>query len=82
MKNAALGYGYIRETTDTSLGIHLHACVATFNPTCLSRCLPTEGLLFLNLLNVCDMNSIMYASYDVWDEFLLMDSKLHLKLVL
>jgi len=60
---AALGYGYIGETTDTtqqtntSLAIHLHTCVATFNPTRLSRYLPTEGLLFLCLLDVCDMNS-------------------------
>jgi hypothetical protein len=48
MKNAALRYGNIGETTDTtqqtntSLSIHLHTCVATFNPTRLSRCLPTE----------------------------------------
>jgi len=53
---------YIAARTDTTqqtnicLGLHLQICVATFNLTCLSRLLPTKGLIFLSLLVVSDVN--------------------------
>jgi len=53
---------YIAARTDTTqqtnfcLGLHLQACVATFNLTYLSRLLPTKGLIFLSLLVVSDVN--------------------------
>jgi hypothetical protein len=55
-------YGCIVDRTDTRekinicLGINLQTCVATFNPTSLSRLLATEGLLSVSLLIVGDAN--------------------------
>ena len=55
------GNDYTGSTTDTTqqtnicLGIHRLTYVATFNPTCPSRLLPTKGLLFLNVLIVGDV---------------------------
>ena len=55
------GRGYFGARTDTTqqtnicLGIHRQICVATFNPTCLSRLLATKGLLVLRLLIVGDV---------------------------
>ena len=55
------GYGYITARTDTTqqtnmcLGIHFQTCVATFNPTCLFRLLPTTVLLFLCVFIVGDV---------------------------
>jgi len=44
------------QQTNFCLGLHLQTCVATFNLTCLSRLLPTKGLIFLSLLVVSDVN--------------------------
>jgi hypothetical protein len=52
---------YVGSTTDTTqqtnicLGIHRRTCVATFNPICPSRLLPTKGLLSLSLHIVGDV---------------------------
>jgi hypothetical protein len=70
---AILGYGNIGTRTDKTqqtnnfLGIHRQT---TFNPTCLSRLLPTRELLFLSLFTVSDVNgTLIYAYDDDWDRF-------------
>ena len=76
---SVLGRSYKTDTTQQTnicLGIHRQTCMATFNMTCLSRLLATNGLLVLSLL-FCDVN-VTYKS-DKWDEFLLIDSNLCLK---
>jgi hypothetical protein len=71
-----LGHGNIGTGTDKTqqtnnfLGIHCQTRMTTFNPTCLSRLLPTRQLLFLSLLTVCDVNgTLMYTYDDDWDRF-------------
>ena len=74
-----LGRGYtatkkIIQPTNICLGIHRQTCVATFNPTCLSRLLATEGLLVLSLHIVSDMNGYdvrVYVSDDTGKSFCL-----------
>jgi len=57
-----LGYGNVGARTDkiqqtyNFLDIHRQTCVTAFNPTCLSRLLPTKELLFLSLLTVGDVS--------------------------
>ena len=56
-----LGRGYIGARTDTTYQVlsgHTSSdmCVATFNPTCLSRLLATKVLPVLSLFIVSDVN--------------------------
>ena len=72
-------YGHISARTNTTqqinicLGIHFQTCVATFNPTCLFRLLPTTILLFLYVLIVSDAVftwCTRLLMMTIWDEFL------------
>ena len=67
--------------TNICLGIQRQTCMATFNPTCLSRLIATQGLFVLSLLIVSDELYVMHASDDDWNKFtfLLTDSNLCLK---
>jgi len=76
---AILGHGNIGTRTDKTqqtnnfLGINRQTCMTVFNPTCLSRLLPTREL-FLSVRTVGDVNgTLIYAYDDDWDRFLLMD---------
>jgi hypothetical protein len=69
------------QQTNMCLGIHRQTCVATLNPTCLSRLLATKVLLFLSAYCRWCQRYLMYASDDDWDELLLMDNNLLLKVV-
>jgi len=83
------GYGYVGARTDSTqqtnicLAIRLQTCVATFNPTCLSRITSAKGLIFLSLLIVGDVivilgtRLLMNGTY-----FLMTDSNFCFKLVL
>jgi hypothetical protein len=43
------------QQTNICLGIHRLTCVGTFNPTCLSRLIATQGRLFLGVLITGDV---------------------------
>jgi len=70
---AILGHGNFgtrsdkTQQTNNFLVIHRQT---TFNPTCLSRLLPTRELVYLSKLTVCDVNrTLMYTYDDDWDRF-------------